>query len=242
MQAAPRVRCELVVVDNGSMDETPALLAGWAARQEVKVVLANEPAKGLSRARNKGLYVSDGEVIIMTDDDCVMQADYIQQAARFHKHPYLIGGKVLLGDEMDLPISIRLGDEPAQYDGRRKPSGFVIGANLTFHRWVAEAIGGFDEDFGAGSKYPAGEDSDFLFRAWLKGFIVRYEPQLVVRHFHGRRDQAEATRLTAGYSRADGALFRKHLHTLMPLRYLAQYAKATRWRDLRLVVAGMIAA
>jgi glycosyltransferase involved in cell wall biosynthesis len=102
MAAAPRVRSELIVVNNGSEDDTAEVLARWAGEQSVKVILTREPAKGLSKARNKGLAQSSGEVIIMTDDDCVMQADYLQQAARFHKHPYLIGGKVLLGDEQDL--------------------------------------------------------------------------------------------------------------------------------------------
>lgn len=241
MKAAPGVKAELIVVDNASTDETPDVLLTWLKRQDVYAFAVHAPQPGLSRARNIGLARASGDVIVMTDDDCIMEPDYLIQATKCHIRRYLVGGKVTLGDPMDAPVSIRLGNEPQVYDGRRKPSGFVIGANMTFHRDIVGEIGGFDERLGAGTKLPAGEDSDFVFRAWRAGFPVSYDPRLVVRHFHGRRDAAEVQRLVDGYAYADGGLYRKHMLTGWPLRYMAQAAKMGRWKTLRRVALGMLA-
>ncbi len=241
MKAAPQVKAELIVVDNGSTDETPDVLLAWMKGQKLYTFAVHAPEPGLSRARNAGLAHASGDVIVMTDDDCVMAPDYLVEASRLHTSPAVIGGRVVLGDPADLPVSIRLGDEPQVYDGRRKASGFVIGANLSFHRSISEKLGGFDERFGAGARFPAAEDSDFIFRAFLAGYPVRFQPELVVAHFHGRRDKAVTDALVAGYSLSEGALYAKHLMTGRPLRYLLQYARARRWRDLYFIARGMIA-
>jgi hypothetical protein len=63
-----------------------------------------------------------------------------------------------------------------------------------------------------------------------------------VSHHHGRRDAVEVEKLLAGYSRSEGALYAKHLHTGLPPRYIAQYAMSGRWKDLKRVAGGMVSA
>ncbi len=205
---------EIVLVDNGSADDTPQRLTEWQARQAFPVHLAHEPQPGLARARNTGLALCKGRIIAMTDDDCVLHQDYFAAVcAAFERAggPAIIGGRILLGNPADLPVTIKLEDHPMVAPSRGFPGGFVMGANLAFTADVLRVTGWFDERFGAGAPFVSAEDTDFLFRAAGLGVAVRYDPLMVVDHHHGRRHVDDETGLLAGYSFGDGALYAKYL-------------------------------
>jgi glycosyltransferase involved in cell wall biosynthesis len=209
-------RLELIVVDNGSSDGTPAMVRQWATERSFTVRLLSEPRPGLSRARNMALAAARGRIIAMTDDDCVLHRDYfarLAQAFATIPAPVVIGGRILLGDPADLPVTVKLEDHPMTADPQGFPGGFVMGANLAFTADVRRRVGPFDERFGAGAPFRAAEDTDFLFRAQAAGIPIRYDPGFVVDHHHGRRCQEEAVSLLAGYGFGDGALYAKHLLT-----------------------------
>ena len=205
---------EAVVVDNGSSDDTPRRLAEWHRVQAFPVTLVHEPRAGLARARNAGLARTRGAIVAMTDDDCLLDPGFFEQlAARFAlvPAPVVIGGRILLGHPDDLPVTIKLEDHAMIARRDDYPGGFVMGANLAFTRDVVDRIGGFDERFGAGARFRAAEDTDFLFRATGAGIAVRYDPHVVVTHHHGRQTPAALRRLLAGYAFGDGAVYAKHV-------------------------------
>lgn len=205
---------EVVLVDNGSVDDTPQRLAQWQARQAFPVHLVHEPNPGLARARNTGLAHCTGRIIAMTDDDCVLHQDYFAAVcAAFERAtgPAIIGGRILLGNPADLPVTIKLEDHPIVAPSAGFPGGFVMGANLAFTADVLAATGRFDERFGAGAPFISAEDTDFIFRAAGLGVAVLYDPFMVVDHHHGRRHTDDAIRLLTGYSFGDGALYAKYL-------------------------------
>ena len=68
---------ELVVVDNGSTDDTPAVVREFAVRAPMPVVQVDEPRAGLGRARNAGVRASSGALVAVTDDDCYPREDYV---------------------------------------------------------------------------------------------------------------------------------------------------------------------
>ncbi|RZL71916.1 MAG: glycosyltransferase, partial [Sphingomonas sp.] len=199
---------------NGSVDSTPQRLTEWRSRQTFPVHLVHEPHPGLARARNTGLAHCAGRIIAMTDDDCVLHQDYFAAVcAAFERAsgPAIIGGRILLGNPADLPVTIKLEDHPMVAPSRGFPGGFIMGANLAFTSDVLRLTGRFDERFGAGAPFISAEDTDFLFRAAGLGVAVLYDPLMVVDHHHGRRDIEDETRLLAGYSFGDGALYAKYL-------------------------------
>jgi hypothetical protein len=77
-------------------------------------------------------------------------------------------------------------------------------------REVADIVGDFDVRLGAGSRIPGGEDTDFIFRAYLAGVCIEYVPSLVVHHFHNRRAVADGKKLLQNYSLGGGALLVKY--------------------------------
>ena len=102
----PELSCvngELILVDNGSSDNTPEVLAHFKNTAKIKVLIKNEPKPGLGRARNTGLKISSGEIVIFTDDDCYLEQGYFRKAlAAFSKGSYqYCGGRILLHDKTD---------------------------------------------------------------------------------------------------------------------------------------------
>jgi len=84
----------------------------------------------------------------------------------------------------------------------------VVGCNLAMRRDVAERIGAFDRDFST-AKIPAGEDVDYVFRAYLAGITIEYVPDMVFFHHHGRKLPSDGTKLLRNYALGSGALYAK---------------------------------
>ncbi|TVV76314.1 glycosyltransferase family 2 protein [Sphingomonas solaris] len=212
--AGAGIAIEVVVVDNGSGDDTANVATAWCAAQPFSARLLTETRPGLARARNAGLAVVRGRIVAMTDDDCRLHPGYFPALVRAFAGsggPAIIGGRILPGDPADLPVTLKLEDHPMIADPGRFPGGFVMGANLAFTADVPARVGPFDEQFGAGAPFVSAEDTDFLFRATRLGIALLYDPCFVVDHHHGRRRVEEETRLLAGYGFGDGALYAKHL-------------------------------
>jgi glycosyltransferase involved in cell wall biosynthesis len=233
LDAAPNLAIEVVIVDNGSTDDTAAIVEQWQASQPATVTLLHEPSPGLARARNRAMAAANGAIVAMTDDDCRLHRNYFTALATCfaaHRGPIIIGGRILPGDPADLPITVKTEDHPMVAPPRGFPGGFVMGANLALSAEVVRKVGSFDDRFGAGAPFVAAEDTDYLFRALGAGIPVLYDPRFTVAHHHGRRAVSDETALLAGYGFGDGALYAKHLfrdRRVLPilLRDLAALAK-----------------
>jgi GT2 family glycosyltransferase len=218
VKAGP-VDAEIVVVDNGSTDDTAQIVTQWAARSPYPVRVLSEPKPGLSRAHNRALLAAQGELLAFTDDDCRLTANYVADLLRHHagdSEPVLRGGRIELGDPADLPLTIKITPEPMQWSSRLNSArhqpitGQINGCNMTMPRAIVEKLGPFDERFGPGGVISSGGDSDYLFRAYLAGFTLAYVPDMAVVHHHGRKTAAQGRRLLQGYLIGTGAVFARH--------------------------------
>ena len=207
------VGVEIVVVDNNSSDDTKAAVNRIAASSLVAVRYVFEPAQGLSFARNRGLQAAKGNIIAFTDDDCLVDPEWIAAlCGEFTTNPDLaiVGGRVDLYTTEDQPVSIRPLSERVRYTSARQIYGLIMGCNMAIRRGVSERIGGFDPALG-GSKGVIADDLDFIYRALKQGFGVLFAPEARVLHHHGRRDPGEVRALRRGYVRGRGAFYCKHL-------------------------------
>jgi hypothetical protein len=227
-QLIPGPPWELIVVDNGSSDETPALLEQYTGSLPLR--LDREPRPGLGRARNRGWRAAQGELIAFTDDDCYPSPDFLRAiAAAFAESDAIgfVGGPVMLYDPLDVHMSIK---ESLVYEtfpaGSFIPAGAIHGANFAFRRSTLEMIDGFDELFGAGAPFFSAEDTDALGRALAAGWTGVYNPRIVVTHNHGRRGGGDVALLARHYSRGRGAYYAK---ALLNSRQRYIYAKSWYW-------------
>lgn len=205
---------EIVVVDNGSTDNTPAVIAAVAARAGVPVRYVYEGRPGSGAARNAGISESTGEIIAFTDDDIFPAVDWLTTiVSEFRRDAELagLGGRVELHNLLDLPVSIRTRLDRYQLSGAWDLMGGLPGGNMAFRRKALLAVGGFDPDFGAGAMLQSAEDMELTFRALKHGLKLVYCPNVLVSHDHGRRTQSQLDALFKAYVVGRGAMYGKHI-------------------------------
>ena len=115
----------------------------------------------------------------------------------------------------------------------------MVCANLAFRRSVLEEIGGFDIVFGYGAHFAGDvdaviEDLDAAARASAAGWAGAYDPDVVVRHHHGRKPGPEIEKLRHGYDVGRGAFYGKAaLDSSLRKTYLVGWARLTAGRVRR---------
>jgi len=199
---------ELIVVDNGSTDQTARVIHDFAARFGHQLVYAHEPMPGLALARNAGIKAARGEIIAFTDDDCYVDPEFanaILQAFNSDEKLGFIGGRILLHDPEDLRLTIQESIEPFHFSPWSFiTAGKVQGANFAFRREALESAGGFNVLLGSGTRFPA-EDIEIVGRLSAMGWAGLYTPGPIVWHHHGRRTNEQRKKLLASYDMGRGA-------------------------------------
>lgn len=214
---APHFDYEMVIVDNGSTDTTRQVIAEFVAtlpsphHGRIRYCFATEP--GLSRARNMGLQVATGDIIVFTDDDIWPESTWLQEiykefAADADLH--LLGGRVLLAHQNLQPVGILTGDQPATLT-TPEAGACLIGANIAIRRAVFDTVGNFDVRLGAGQFFSGAEDVEFFYRSIKAGFKLKYAPNVTVYHNHDRVSHEQACNLEFNYGKGEVAYLMKQI-------------------------------
>lgn len=189
-QDAPPERFAVLVVDNASTDGTQELVAEVARTASYALNLVEEPALGLSRARNTGAMACKSPWLAYVDDDAMPLSGWISAILAFidaHSKPGVFGGPHL-PFYITPPPRWLPGDLGRFWQGDRVIAlpwqrCTLIGCNFITHRAVFEAVGGFDPNLGVyGQEVRYGEETMFYRKALELGFPVHYTPAPVVEH------------------------------------------------------------
>jgi GT2 family glycosyltransferase len=138
--------------------------------------------KGLSVARNFAIKKSAGEYLVFIDDDAAVKEDFLEVLFKSIQdvHANAFCGKIV--DPAGQVPFTRLFYNENRKSLSRFDFSYFMGSAHVLSRSVIEKTGGFDEEFGAGGKYPAAEESDMFFRLKRQGEKVFYLPELVFYH------------------------------------------------------------
>jgi glycosyltransferase involved in cell wall biosynthesis len=195
---------EVVVVDNGSTDATPQIIArSVVAHDRFRSVRADD-AHNLSYVRNVGVRSSDATAVVFADADDVVGAGWVAAiGAALADHP-LVGSR--LEYERLNPPGTEAGRARFQAEGIGRFYGLpnLAGAGHGCRRDVFDQLGGNDERWD-----DTGEDFDFSFRAARDlGIEPVFVPDAVY-HYRRRNEPRAAFRQARRYGRSHVALYRE---------------------------------
>ena len=169
---------ELIVVDDGSTDNTAKLLDSYSASRLKYIKF--DINRGANTARNVGIRESNGSYISFLDSDDEFLPDHLETVINsLEEQPDSVGGvytsqsRFQCGDLIGNNIAYQSLTSPRDVIERYPASGF---STLTFRRGIFDTVGPLDEDL------PAFQDRDFLLR-FLRSFDLHPISDILVKYY-----------------------------------------------------------
>jgi len=172
---------ELIVVDDCSSDPTPQIVeefarsSGWSTR-----FLRQEHPRGANAARNRGMRIAKGQIIVMIDDDAIAFDGWLAQLLKGLSQDFpVVTGAIRL--TIEGPILGKHREEVSAFFSEvlTAPTGLdsatvPVACNMAAFRWVFD-VASFDEIV-----RPPAEECDWLRRT---GVTARFVPEAMVWHY-----------------------------------------------------------
>ncbi len=191
---------EVIVVDNNSSDKTKDTIESYYSRFNGRLKYLFEPKQGKSYALNKGIKEAKGEIVVFTDDDAIVDKQWLKNVKMvFENQDYIgVGGKTSLKwplrepdwflkkgkYRMNGPVAMHdYGERSIEYTNEMSPP---IGVNMAFRSLAFRKYGGFKVELGhAGEKRTRkakAEDIEIGRRLISAGERIIYSPNMIVYH------------------------------------------------------------
>jgi len=195
---------EVIVVDNNSKDNTKQAVGSFEPRFNGRLRYFFESKQGKPYALNLGIKEAQGEIIVFTDDDCLVDKDYLSKINEaFQKYGNeigVVGGRITpywvdgtkppkwfsdIKPDSELKIyfngplgTLDYGDKPFVIDFSKEvhKNGHFYGANISIKKEFLDKYGYYDP------KMTLGQDTEICLRLFKAGVKGMYEPKINVNH------------------------------------------------------------
>lgn len=174
-QTFPVRSMQVLVVDNGSTDQSRIIAAGFPF-----VSILVEKRRGSYRARNRGLAAAAGDFVAFLDSDCEPAPGWLCSALAAATEPDIgiVAGRVVLAiDSEPVRSPSTVYESLFAFDQRSNAAaGLCVTANWLSRRSLLKQLGGFDGELASGG------DIELSQRIAAAGYRVCYAADAVVRH------------------------------------------------------------
>jgi glycosyltransferase involved in cell wall biosynthesis len=176
-QKAPGKTFEIIVVDDGSVDDTAAVARRYP------VLCLSQPRMGPAGARNVGVRNARGGIVLFIDADCQAAPDWLVQMLKPFADPSVSGAKGSYRTRQREWVARVV---QAEYEGKyrymrkSRQVDFIDTYSAGFRKDIFSWAGGYDTSF----PYPSVEDQEFSFRLARAGCRMVFNPDAVVYHLH----------------------------------------------------------
>ncbi len=218
---------EIIIIDQSTDNETEV----YISKNYGSEIYEHVEFKGLSKARNRGLELASGDYICLIDDDAYYDSSFLEIAAKYYENGDTT--HILSGFIFDTESSGPFAKYKGKFNKKSLPLSMILhtcpSAALIIPTEAFQKCGKFDENLGVGSKYGAGEETDFLLRAIHNGYTVIYIEELSLTHpFPPNESVPSHEQLVAkmeNYYMGIGALYKKHLKVGHEIELIPHYCK-----------------
>ena len=190
-QTLPPEQFEVIVVDDGSNDDTAAMVKQFKSSCSLR--LESQPHTGANAARNRGIQAARGSVIVLTGDDMVPEPRFLEAHLAFHR-AHVSETDAMLGfidwsPEITVTPFMRYltapegGQQFAFHEVKNGKADFRLfyTSNVSLKRsFLLRQSALFDTDF----TYTAYDDTEFGYRLAKQGMQLHYNPSAVTCHHH----------------------------------------------------------
>ena len=188
---------EVIIIDNGSGDGSPALVEELAGGYPVPLKLAvNHENRGFCAANNQGFALAQGEYLALLNNDAEAEPGWLSalvDACSSAEDVGMVASKILVWEDpkridkcghLIFPDGQNRGRGTGQLDqgqfDRVEEALWPDGCAALYRRAMLENIGGFDEEF-----FAYADDAELGLRGRIAGWRCLYTPAAVVRHHRG---------------------------------------------------------
>ena len=175
---------ELIVVDDGSKDQTAEVVQSWfAAHPQIRGRYVHQTNAGPAAARNHGAQVASAPLLLFTDGDCAPTEGWIEALSAPFDDESVMGAK---GTYRTAQSELSARFVQAEYEDRydrmlgQERIDFIDTYSAAYRRDIFLENGGFDPIFTTASV----EDQEFSFRLAQKGYKLVFAPAATVAHIH----------------------------------------------------------
>ena len=185
-----RVAWEIIVVDDGSTDETGNLVAKLATQSPVPLIYRYQENNGPAAARNRGIRAATAPLVLLIGDDILARPDllahHLASHKRHHRLQEAILGPVDWAPTLTVTPFMRWWIENRFRFGALRAGKvkldywFFYTCNISLKRAFLLENGLFDEEFHAA----AYEDTELAYRLSQSGLQIHFAPQAVAYHDH----------------------------------------------------------
>lgn len=176
-QIFPKEAYEIIVVDDGSTDETPDIVK----RFPVKYFW--QPNQGPATARNFGAKMARGDIILFTDADCVPAHNWIKEMTRPFEAPEVIAAK---GAYKSAQKSLTARFAQIEFEERyrlllkSRYIDMIDTYSAAYRKSTFLSLGGFDPSFPVANN----EDTELSYKMSRAGYKMVFNPRAVVYHLN----------------------------------------------------------